>query len=253
MNRRAFGSTRYEASCLEAARGGCRRTGGRSVPTAAAALLEVEELPRATQGEPRRESATVEAVRGVSFRIGAGEALGLVGESGSGKTSIARCILGLSAAEAGRCGWKTQTSPTTADWVEARIAQVRGSVQMVFQDPYASLNPRTLGRLGACEAIQAPRVDGVDTATEVAALLEAVGLPEHYASRRPRALSGGERQRVAIARAVACSRSSSSATNRSPRSTYPSRLRSSSCFAIFADNEDRACSSSHTTSRWSAR
>ena len=173
--------------------------------TAGAALLEVDELRKSYRtvslvGKSRK----VEAVRGVSFRIEAGgESLGLVGESGSGKTSIARCILGLSAAEAGRVRLEGTDITDYGALSRRQLARVRASVQMVFQDPYASLNPRLTIGSALAEAMQARRVERVHTATDVAALLQLVGLPEHYASRRPRALSGGERQRVAIARALA--------------------------------------------------
>jgi oligopeptide/dipeptide ABC transporter ATP-binding protein len=173
-------------------------------PTAASAVLEVDELRKSYRtvslvGKSRK----VEAVRGVSFRIDAGESLGLVGESGSGKTSIARCILGLSAAEAGRIRLEGTDITDYGALSRRQLAQVRASVQMVFQDPYASLNPRLTIGSALAEAIRASRLERVEATTEVAALLQLVGLPEHYASRRPRALSGGERQRVAIARALA--------------------------------------------------
>jgi len=177
--------------------------GARS-PTAASALLEVDELRKSYRTVSLvGKSRTVEAVRGVSFRIDAGESLGLVGESGSGKTSIARCILGLSAPEAGRVRLEGTDITDYEALSRRQLALVRASVQMIFQDPYASLNPRlTIGSVLA-EAVRARRVEQTDTAAEVAGLLQLVGLPEQYASRRPRALSGGERQRVAIARALA--------------------------------------------------
>jgi peptide/nickel transport system ATP-binding protein len=169
-----------------------------------AALLEVDELRKSYRTVSLvGKSRTVEAVRGVSFRIEAGESLGLVGESGSGKTSLARCILGLSAPEAGRLRLQGTDITDYGALSRRQLAVVRASVQMVFQDPYASLNPRlTIGSVLG-EAVRARRLEAADTAAEVASLLQLVGLPEHYASRRPRALSGGERQRVAIARALA--------------------------------------------------
>jgi peptide/nickel transport system ATP-binding protein len=119
------------------------------------------------------------ALREITFELGEGEALGVVGESGSGKTTLARCILGL-------------TRPDTG------TINLTGSVQIVFQDPYSSLNPRL--RVGTMlrEAIHA-----ADERQDVAELLELVGLPAEYARLRPASLSGGERQRVAIARALA--------------------------------------------------
>jgi len=170
----------------------------------ASALLEVHDLSKSYRTVSLvGKSREVEAVRGVSFRIDAGESLGLVGESGSGKTSIARCILGLSAPEAGRIRLEGTDITDYRALSRTELAQVRASVQIVFQDPYASLNPRL--RIGSvlAEAVQARGVKRLDTASEVAELLQLVGLSKDYASRRPRALSGGERQRVAIARALA--------------------------------------------------
>jgi len=171
---------------------------------AASALLKVDDLHKSYRTiSLAGRSRTVEAVRGVSFHINAGESLGLVGESGSGKTSIARCIVGLSFPEAGRVQLEGTDITDYGALSRRELAQVRASVQIVFQDPYASLNPRlTIGSVLA-EAVQARGIKRVDTASEVAELLRLVGLPKDFASRRPRALSGGERQRVAIARALA--------------------------------------------------
>jgi oligopeptide/dipeptide ABC transporter ATP-binding protein len=149
-------------------------------------------------GKPR----TMEAVRGVSLSIGRGEAVALVGESGSGKTSIARCLVGLATPDGGRIeldgiNVSDYRRLKTADRVRARRA-----VQIVFQDPYASLNPRLTIGATLAEAVGV-RGPGADPATEVPQLLGLVGLPAHYVRRRPRALSGGERQRISIARAIA--------------------------------------------------
>ncbi|GAA0964551.1 ABC transporter ATP-binding protein [Actinocorallia libanotica] len=123
------------------------------------------------------------AVRDVSFTIGEGEILGLVGESGSGKSSVARALTGL----APRTGTVAGPGP-------------RG-VQLVFQDPYASLDPRM--RVGRSVAEGLPRgVGRRERPAEVARLLELVRLDPETARRYPRELSGGQRQRVAVARAL---------------------------------------------------
>jgi peptide/nickel transport system ATP-binding protein len=145
----------------------------------------------------------VQAVTDVSFAIERGQTLGLVGESGSGKTTLGRCIVGL----------ETPTSGTiTIDGVEAADyallsardrAAVRRSVQIVFQDPYSSLNPvRTIGS-ALQQAVLVAEPGARAVSGQVADLLRTVGLPPEYAARKPVALSGGERQRVAIARALA--------------------------------------------------
>ncbi|MEU1147587.1 ABC transporter ATP-binding protein [Streptomyces sp. NPDC005863] len=122
------------------------------------------------------------AVDGVSLDVPAGTVTGLVGESGSGKSTLARAVAGLTP-------------------YAGRVSGVaRGRVQMVFQDPYSSLNPRM--RIGDAIA-EGARVPRGQRAAEVARLLELVSLPAAYARRHPRELSGGQRQRVAIARALA--------------------------------------------------
>jgi peptide/nickel transport system ATP-binding protein len=122
-----------------------------------------------------------------------------VGESGSGKTTLARCIVGL---ETPTDGSLVIDGIEAADYSRLRSAErraIRRSVQMVFQDPYSSLNP--VMTIGATlrEALSV----GPDTRTTEADLLSRVGLPPNYAARKPVALSGGERQRVAVARALA--------------------------------------------------
>jgi len=148
-----------------------------------------------------RHGTPVVALDGVDLRIGEGQSVGLVGESGSGKTTLGRIIVGLEHATAG------SVCVGGVELAGRRLARpdreaLRRTVQMAFQDPYSSLNPsRTVGATLA----EAVRLAGTDTGVEraVAGLLERVGLPDHYAPRRPAGLSGGERQRVAIARALA--------------------------------------------------
>jgi peptide/nickel transport system ATP-binding protein len=139
------------------------------------------------------------AVDHVSFSVEAGETVGIVGESGSGKTTIARMLLRLTRPTSGRVSIGAMDI-----WHADRQArkQLPRAVQVVFQDPYASLDPRMT--VGASIAEGAKRVFGREHATnELGRLLDIVGLPQRYRDLYPRQLSGGQRQRVAIARALA--------------------------------------------------
>jgi oligopeptide/dipeptide ABC transporter ATP-binding protein len=171
----------------------------------AAPLLEVEDLakeftlPRTGFGARPR----LRAVDGVSFAIAPGEVLGLVGESGSGKSTVGRLVLRLIEPSRGRVRFAGQDI-TALDG--AAMRPLRRAMQMVFQDPYASLNPRrdvgdAIGEVLRLHAI----ARGEDGRTRVAALLEKVGLAAADMGRRPREFSGGQRQRIAIARALAVS------------------------------------------------
>jgi peptide/nickel transport system ATP-binding protein len=145
----------------------------------------------------------VVALDGVSFDIGPGECVGLVGESGSGKTTLARCLVGLEKPTGGSIEiGGTEVSDYDALTADERD-RARRAVQIVFQDPYSTLNPaRTVG-FTLFEALRRSAARRSDRSRTIAELLELVGLPARYASRKPSALSGGERQRVAIARALA--------------------------------------------------
>lgn len=148
-------------------------------------------------------SQSVQALAGVSIDIGAGASVGIVGESGSGKTTLARMLIGLESASSGKI--EIGGIPAT-DWSKLSRRderRLRSTVQMVFQDPYSSLNPmRTIGwTLQEAITIYDPKAR--DIARQAEALLRTVGLPADYAKRKPVGLSGGERQRVAIARALA--------------------------------------------------
>jgi ABC-type oligopeptide transport system ATPase subunit len=139
------------------------------------------------------------AVDHVSFSVDAGETVGIVGESGSGKTTVARMLLRLTRPTSGRV-----TIKGIDLWAADRKTrkQLPRAVQVVFQDPYASLDPRM--SIGASISEGAKRVIGREQMTlELGRLLDIVGLPQRYRNLYPRELSGGQRQRVAIARALA--------------------------------------------------
>jgi oligopeptide/dipeptide ABC transporter ATP-binding protein len=143
----------------------------------------------------------VRAVDGVSLTVNSGETLGLVGESGSGKSTIGRAILGLNHPKRGSIRFEGKTF---AERSEAERAAFRRHVQMVFQDPYSSLNPRLKIGSAIAEVLRFHRIvpDG-EIHKEVLRLLDLVGLPAAMAERRPRELSGGQRQRAGLARALA--------------------------------------------------
>jgi oligopeptide/dipeptide ABC transporter ATP-binding protein len=170
------------------------------------ALLEVRDLtkvfPVVRGGAIRRTVGAVRAVDGVSLTIGAGETLGLVGESGCGKSTLARCILRLAEPTAGevRLGG---VDVLACDRRELR--SLRHEMQIVFQDPYGSLDPRMTVEQLVAEPLRVHGLAGDrhGRRARVAQLLAMVGLSADHAARHPRAFSGGQRQRIAIARALA--------------------------------------------------
>lgn len=139
--------------------------------------------------------AGTRAVDGVSLQVASGEILAVVGESGSGKSTLARCIAGLEVPDAGTVSLDGDRLPA------GRRGRTPNQMQIVFQDPYSTLNPAFTVRQALVEALRASGQKG--SAGEVAELLSLVGLDSVFASRRPSQLSGGQRQRVAIARALA--------------------------------------------------
>ena len=162
------------------------------------ALLEVRDLVKHfTVGR-----GIVRAVDGVSFSIERGETLGLVGESGCGKTTTGRCILQLERPTSGTVRFEGREL-TTLNQTELRA--VRRKLQVIFQDPYSSLNPRmTVGQIIAEPITVHNVVSGTAArAARVKDLLNRVGLLSQHASRYPHEMSGGQRQRVGIARALA--------------------------------------------------
>ena len=172
-------------------------------------LLEVRDLRKEfpiRQGLLRRRVGEVKAVDGVSFHIDRGETLSLVGESGCGKTTTARCILRAIAPTAGQILFRRAdgTAVDVAALPAKRMRPLRREMQMVFQDPFSSLNPRKT----LLDIVGEPLlVNGVGTRAErterVAELLRLVGLRPEYMRRFPHAFSGGQRQRIGIARALA--------------------------------------------------
>jgi peptide/nickel transport system ATP-binding protein len=165
------------------------------------ALLAVDDLE--VEFSRGRRRPPLRAVDGVSLQIAQGETVGLVGESGSGKTTIGRAILGLSPISGGRVTF-AGTEITHANQRQRRA--LSADLQVVFQDPYNSLNPaRTIGQtLGETLRAQgATDRDGIDE--RVREMLERVGLPRDAGSRYPVHFSGGQRQRIAIARALMAS------------------------------------------------
>lgn len=150
-----------------------------------------------------REAPPLRAADDISFEIYAGETLSLVGESGCGKSTVARCVAGLQRLTAGQVHIGGHDSVHIASGAAGRDA--RRQTQMIFQDPYASLNPRwRVGRtLGDPLHAFAPTLRGKALADCVGALLHEVGLSPEDARKYPHEFSGGQRQRIAIARAVA--------------------------------------------------
>ena len=162
-------------------------------------LVRVQGLQRTFAGK-----SLVRALKGVSLTVAAGESVGIVGESGSGKTTLGRCLVGLEVPDAGRITIDGIESAQVQDLSAQDRARLRRTIQMVFQDPYATLNPRHSVAKTLSESLRVAKYAG-SYATECTRLLQAVGLTSAYADRRPAQLSGGERQRVAIARALAVS------------------------------------------------
>ena len=168
-------------------------------------LLVVEDLKKhfpITRGIIfQKQVASVKAVDGVSFTVNRGETLGVVGESGCGKSTMARCIMRLLDPTGGRVIFDGRDITKIS---QAEMRPVRREMMMIFQDPYASLNPRKRVGFIIGEALEVNKMgSGAEIKRRVQELLDIVGLnPEHY-NRFPHEFSGGQRQRIGVARALA--------------------------------------------------
>ena len=166
-------------------------------------LLDVVGLKKyfpVRRGIWQRRVGTVRAVDDVTFKVLKGETLGLVGESGSGKTTIARTVVRLTAPTAGHVLFDGQDldSLHTKD-----LRKIRPKMQMIFQDPYSSLNPRmNVGRLIGEPLLEHTTLSTADRRARTAELMSIVGLDPEFADRYPHEFSGGQQQRIGIARAL---------------------------------------------------
>jgi peptide/nickel transport system ATP-binding protein len=142
------------------------------------------------------------ALKGVSLDVKAGECVGLVGESGSGKTTLGRAVLGLAPVTGGSIRFDGREIGHLGRRERRALSD---DIQVVFQDPYSSLNPSLTIAQSLTEPLRVKRMTSADASRRVRTLLDQVGLPSDAADRLPREFSGGQRQRIAIARALALS------------------------------------------------
>ncbi len=173
------------------------------VPAESGSLLSVRGLVKQFQTKAARgkggRKRVVQAVSDVSFDVAPGETLGLVGESGSGKTTVGRCVLRLIEPTSGQVLFEG-VDLAKLSFEELRV--VRRRMQIVFQDPYASLDPKMTVGASIAEPLVVQGVGG-DHKEKVVSLLELVGLSADHARRFPHEFSGGQRQRIGVARALA--------------------------------------------------
>ncbi|MFG2495328.1 ABC transporter ATP-binding protein [Streptomyces caniferus] len=177
-----------------------------AAPAAREPLLEIRDLVKhfpLTRGVLfHKQIGAVRAVDGVSFTLHQGETLGIVGESGCGKSTVAKLLVGLERPTAGRILYRGEDISTLSG---RALRAVRRNIQMVFQDPYTSLNPRmTVGDIiGEPYEIHPEVAPKGDRRRKVRELLDVVGLNPEYINRYPHQFSGGQRQRIGIARGLA--------------------------------------------------
>ncbi len=173
-------------------------------------LLDIKDLKQhfpIHRGVFRKVVGHVKAVDGISFKIDPGETLGLAGESGCGKTTVGRLIMGAYRSTAGEIWFQPPDGSARVNLAELTSTEMkpyRRYVQMVFQDPFASLNPRMTVREILAEPLVVNKIArGTELEGRVRELIEMVGLKVQYLKRYPHAFSGGQRQRISLARALA--------------------------------------------------
>ena len=173
-------------------------------------LLEIKSLSKffpVKKGFFNRVHRYVRAVDDVSFTINEGETVGLVGESGCGKSTVGNCLTRLLEPSGGAANFYRDSDSAPVDIVKAtpkELHDIRMNLQMVFQDPYSSLNPRMTARTIISEPLVIyNRCKGSEISDAVADLMKKVGLSPDYMNRYPHAFSGGQRQRISIAKALA--------------------------------------------------
>ena len=186
------------------------RTGSPAAANGARRLLQVDQLRKyfpIEKGFLRRVTGHVKAVDRINLFINEGETLGLVGESGCGKTTLGRCILRAIEPTDGSITFRFQAADAPLDITKldkGRLRQIRRHMQMVFQDPYSSLDPRmTVLDIVAEPLVANSMARGRELEDRVKELVRIVGLEVKHLKRYPHAFSGGQRQRIGIARALA--------------------------------------------------
>jgi ABC-type glutathione transport system ATPase component len=172
-----------------------------------ATLLSVRGLckyfPILSKGLFRRQIGLVKACHDISFDLARGETLGIVGESGSGKSTLARTLLRVTRPTAGSALFYGEDPVDLAALSGRELARVRPQIQMIFQDPFSSLNPRmTVEQIVAEPLTIHRRARGGELEDRVVSMLRRVGIRPEYRGRYPNAFSGGQRQRIGIARAL---------------------------------------------------
>ncbi|NMA85617.1 MAG: ATP-binding cassette domain-containing protein, partial [Epulopiscium sp.] len=182
-----------------------KSTNKSSIKSANAPLLEVKDLKKyfpITQGVSRRQVGAVKAVDGVSFVLKEGETLGIVGESGCGKSTLGRTILRLLPSTAGEVYYKGQNVFKAR---KKEMLGLRQEMQIVFQDPYSSLNPRMAIGTAIGESLIQHKMykKGKELDDRIREIVQLCGLADYHINRYPHEFSGGQRQRIGIARALA--------------------------------------------------
>lgn len=162
-------------------------------------VLDIQNLVVEYPGQGFR-AKPFRALHGVSVDVHIGECVGLVGESGCGKTTLGRAVLGLAPVTGGKILYRSED---IAHWNRAERRRLAGDIQVVFQDPYTSLNPSLTVEQILIEPLRVQNIPQDEARRRISELFEFVRLPQNSGKRLPREFSGGQRQRIAIARALA--------------------------------------------------